>query len=308
MATATYPSIQGAASARVRLLADGSAEVEVAASDMGPGTYTSMTQVAAGRLGLPIEQVRFSLGRSDFPPAPPHGGSQTMAAVGSAVAAAAGAALDEAAKRAVSDQRSPVFGAAFHEVEWRQGRLRRRGDPSPGQPLADIVASHGRPIEAEASTRRDPEVARRYSMHAFGAVFAEVAVDPDLGTVRVRRLVGAYAAGRIVNPRLATSQCTGGMIGGIGMALMELTVLDPRDGRPVNAHMADYLVPVNLDTPAIEVHFVDEDDPHVNPLGVKGIGEIALVGTAPAIANAVFHATGKRLRELPIRVEHILPE
>jgi xanthine dehydrogenase YagR molybdenum-binding subunit len=143
-------------------------------------------------------------------------------------------------------------------------------------------------------------------MQAFGAVFAEVVVDPDLGMVRVRRAVGAYGAGRIVNPRLARSQCIGGMVGGIGMALMEQTVLDARDGRPVNASMADYLVPVNLDIGALEALFVEEDDPHVNPLGVKGLGEIALVGIAPAIANAVFHATGRRVRNLPIRIENLL--
>jgi xanthine dehydrogenase YagR molybdenum-binding subunit len=125
-------------------------------------------------------------------------------------------------------------------------------------------------------------------------------------TVRVRRAVGAYGAGRIVNPRLARSQCTGGMVGGIGMALMERTVLDPRDGRPVNASMADYLVPVNLDIGTLDAVFVEEDDPHVSPLGVKGLGEIALVGMAPAIANAVFHATGRRVRDLPIRIEALL--
>src|SRR5688572_28564909 len=137
-------------------------------------------------------------------------------------------------------------------------------------------------------------------MHAFGAVFVEVAIDPDVKTMSVRRSLGAYGAGRIVNPFLASSQCTGGMIGGIGMALMEQTALDARDGRPVNAHMADYLMPVNLDIGQLEVQFVDEDDPHVNALGVKGLGEIALVGMAPAIANAIHHATGKRVRHLPL--------
>ena len=306
-ASATYPAMFFPASARARILADGSAEVESAASDMGPGTYTSMTQVAAETLGLPLEKVRFSLGRSDFPPAPPHGGSNTMAAVGSAVRAACLALQAEVAKHAVADQRSQVFGADVEAVEWNVGRLRRKGDTSPGQSYSEIVASlGGQPIEAGASAARDPEKAKQYSMHAFGAVFAEVSVDPELGIARVRRALGVYGAGRIVNPRLARSQCTGGMVGGIGMALQERTALDARDGRIVNAHMADYLVPVNLDIPTLEVHFVEEHDPHVNALGVKGLGEIALVGMAPAIANAVFHATGKRLRELPIRIENLL--
>jgi xanthine dehydrogenase YagR molybdenum-binding subunit len=264
-ASATYPVLFSRASARVRLLADGTAEVEVASSDMGPGTYTSMTQVAADALELPLEKVRFSLGRSDYPAAPPHGGSQTMASVGSAIRAACKAVQAEAGNRG--------------------GVL---------------------PVEAEASASRDPETASRFSMHSFGAVFVEVGIDPDVATMRVRRALGVYGAGRIINPRLAHSQCTGGMVGGIGMAIMERTVLDARDGRPVNAHMADYLMPVNLDINRLEAHFVDEEDPHVNPLGVKGLGEIALVGMAPAIANAIFHATGKRVRNLPIMIENVL--
>lgn len=230
-----------------------------------------------------------------------------MASVGSAIRAACLAAQDAAVALAVADQRLRVFGASRDVLEWHEGRLRRRGDTEPGLSYRDIIASGGgKPIEASGSAERPAEVASRFSMHAFGAIFAEVVIDPDVGTVRVRRLVGAYGAGRIVNPRLATSQCTGGMVGGIGMALMERTVLDARDGRPVNAHMADYLTPVNLDMPTMEVHFVDEVDPHVNPLGVKGLGEIALVGVAPAIANAVFHATGRRFRNLPIGIENLL--
>jgi xanthine dehydrogenase YagR molybdenum-binding subunit len=305
-ATATYPVFRAPASARARLMPDGSAEVETAASDMGPGTYTSMTQVAADALGLSPAQIRFQLGRSDFPPTPPHGGSMTMASVGSAVQAACLAARSQAIDRAIADERSALRGASADAVDVREGRISLRSDGSQGQTYAELVAlGGGQPIEAEASSAGGDE-RHRFSMHAFGAVFAEVAVDPDLGMVRVRRAVGAYAAGRIVNPRLAHSQCIGGMVGGIGMALMEQTVLDPRDGRPVNASMADYLVPVNLDIGSIDALFVEEHDPHVNPLGVKGLGEIALVGMAPAIANAVFHATGRRVRDLPIRIENLL--
>jgi xanthine dehydrogenase YagR molybdenum-binding subunit len=227
-----------------------------------------MTQVAAETLSLPAEKVRVSLGRSDYPAAPPHGGSFTLASVGSAVRAACLDALKLKAERGIDRPNEP--------------------------------------IEVSTSTQPDPDATSRYSMHSTGAAFAEVAVDPDVGTILVRRALGAYAAGRIVNPRLARSQCVGGIIGGIGMALMERTVLDARDGRLVNAHMADYLVPVNLDIKEINVVFVDEEDRHVNPLGVKGIGEISLVGMAPAIANAVFHATGKRVRALPIRIEDVL--
>lgn len=306
-ATATYPALQFPASARARVLADGTAEIEAAASDMGPGTYTSMTQVAAETLGLPVDRVRFSLGRSDFPPTPPHGGSQTMAAVGSAIRAACLAVQDLLVERAIANPRSPAHNLGLGALEWVDGHLRRTGDSEAGQSYAEIVAaSDGAPVEATASVSRDPEIDGKYSMHAFGAVFVEVSVDPDVGIARVRRALGVYAAGRIVNPRLAHSQCVGGMIGGIGMALMEHTSLDPRDGRPVNAHMAEYLLPVNLDIPPLDVVFVDEIDPHVNPLGVKGLGEISLVGMAPAISNAVFHATGRRIHELPIRIEHLL--
>ncbi|RWC12336.1 MAG: xanthine dehydrogenase family protein molybdopterin-binding subunit [Mesorhizobium sp.] len=304
-ASATYPAFQAPANALVRLMADGSVEVEAAASDMGPGTYTSMTQVAAEFLGLPTDRIRFRLGRSDYPETPSHGGSWTMASVGSAIREACFEAQAQAAARATQPG-SKLHGLLAPDLEWANGRLQRRGDPSQGLSYQDIVNGSGSPIEARGSAQRAQELAEKYSMHSFGAVLAEVAIDPDVGTIRMRRLVGAYGIGRVVNPLLARSQCTGGMIGGIGMALMERTVLDARDGRPVNAHMADYLMPVNLDVHQLEAHFVEEVDPHVNPLGVKGLGEIALVGTAPAIANAVFHATGKRVRKLPIYIEDVL--
>jgi xanthine dehydrogenase YagR molybdenum-binding subunit len=232
--------------------------------------------VAAETLGLPIERVKFILGDTLLPRAPVHGGSLTMASVGSAVRAACRKA--------------------------RNGALAR----SEASDLMDAMRRLAEPVEATASVKPG-DAEERFSMHAFGAVFVEVAVDPDLGETRVRRIVGAYGAGRIVNPKLARSQCIGGMIGGIGMALMEHAVVDPRNGRVVNANFAEYAVPVHADSPQVmDVIFVEEEDPHVNPLGVKGVGEIALVGVAPAIANAIFHATGRRVRGLPITPDKLL--
>lgn len=276
MATATYPMNYAPASTTARLLPDGTAEVTSASSDMGPGTWTSMTQVAAETLGLPIERVKFILGDTRLPRAPVHGGSMTMASVGSAVEAACRRARDDALARA---------GASD---------------------LTDAMRSLGQPVEASADVKPG-DAAQRFSMHAFGAVFVEVAVDPDLGETRVRRIVGAYGAGRIVNPKTARSQSIGGMIGGIGMALMEHSVVDGRNGRVPNANFAEYAVPVHADTPPVmDVTFVEEHDPHVNPLGVKGVGEIAMVGVAPAITNAIFHATGRRIRSLPVTPDKLL--
>jgi xanthine dehydrogenase YagR molybdenum-binding subunit len=276
MASATYPVYRAPALATARLLPNGTAEVMSASSDMGPGTWTSMTQVAAETLGLPIERVRFILGDTRLPRAPVHGGSMTMASVGSAVQAACRRAREDALARAAAND------------------------------LADAMRRLGQPVEAAADVKPGEE-SQRFSMHAFGAVFVEVAVDPDLGETRVRRIVGAYGAGRIVNPKTTRSQCIGGMIGGIGMALMEHSVMDARNGRVPNANFAEYAVPVHADAPPVmDVIFVDEHDPHVNPLGVKGVGEIAMVGVAPAITNAIFHATGKRIRELPVTPDKLL--
>jgi xanthine dehydrogenase YagR molybdenum-binding subunit len=277
MASATYPMNRAPCSAKARLFPDGTAHVTSAASDMGPGTWTSMTQVAADALGLPIEKVRFELGDTDLPRAPVHGGSLTMASVGSAVQAAC--------------------------LEAKRQAMARAGQPNID--LAEAMRRIGEPVEAEVTSEPGDESAR-FSMHAFGAVFAEVTVDPDLGLTRVRRIIGAYGAGRIVNPKTTRSQCIGGMVGGIGMALLEHTVVDERNGRVVNGSLADYLVPVNADIVELDASFVEEHDPHVNPLGVKGVGEIALVGVAAAIANAVYHATGKRVRDLPITAEKLL--
>jgi xanthine dehydrogenase YagR molybdenum-binding subunit len=276
MASATYPMNYAPASARARVLSDGTAEVTSASSDMGPGTWTSMTQVAAETLGLPIERVKFILGDTRLPRAPVHGGSMTMASVGSAVQAACHRAREDALARGGAND------------------------------LTAAMRRLGQPVEATADVTPGDET-ERFSMHAFGALFVEVAVDPELGETRVRRMVGAYGAGRIVNPKTTRSQCIGGMIGGIGMALMEHSVVDARNGRVPNANFAEYAVPVHADAPPVmDVILVEEHDPHVNPLGVKGVGEIALVGVAPAITNAIFHATGKRIRKLPVTPDKLL--
>ncbi len=280
MATAVYHTNRAAASARATMLADGTALVQSAASDMGPGTYTAMTQVAAETLGLPVAAVRFELGDSELPKAPVHGGSMTMASVGSAVQAACLALRDKC--RSLGGNAEGIEG--YRALLGRHGldRLSADGQAAPG------------------------DEARRFSMYAFGAVFAELRIDPELGTLRLPRLLGAYAAGRIVNPTIAHSQCIGGMVGGIGMALTEQGMWDPRFGRVMNASLADYLVPVNADVPKLDALFVEEQDPHVNPLGVKGLAEIALVGVAPAILNAVYNATGRRIRELPVTPDKLL--
>ena len=279
MATAIYHVARYPTSASATLFADGTATVRCATTDMGPGTYTSATQVAADALGLPMERVRFELGDSTFPPAKEHGGSTTMASVGTAVQAACAAVMAKLAGLASTHGKNDLEGLL------RDARLQR--------------------LDAEASSAPG-EATKTHSSVGFGAVFAEVRVDPDLCTIRVKRLVGAYDAGRIVNPRLAHSQCIGGMVGGIGMALLEEAEWDANLGRVANATIAEYLLPVSADVQELDATFVESEDPIMNPLGVKGLAELGLCGVAPAIANAVWHATGKRIRQLPITPDRLL--
>ena len=276
MATAIYDSGRYPTSASVALLADGTALVRSATTDMGPGTYTSMTQVAADALGLPVSRVRFELGDSTFPPAKEHGGSTTMASVGPAVREACAAVK---AKLAALGEGTDVTAVL------RNAGLDR--------------------IEAEANVQPD-DAMKTHSINGFGAVFAEVRVDMDLCTIRATRIVGAYDAGRIVNPRLAHSQCIGGMAQGIGMALFEAVEWDEHLGRVANGTIAEYIVPVNADIHELDAIFVDTREPLLNPLGVKGVAELGLCGVAPAIANAVWHATGKRIRDLPLTPDRLL--
>jgi xanthine dehydrogenase YagR molybdenum-binding subunit len=305
-AAAVYHTARSECAASARINADGTADVQSGTSDMGPGTYTSMTQVAADALGLPVGRVRFALGDSNFPPAPSHSGSRTMASVGSAVFTAATMLRDRFVRTAIVDPGSPLNGARPEDISVADGRMFVTRDPGRGEGYRDLLRRRGWPsLDAEQTWTPD-DADTRYSMSAYGAVFAEVAVDDLLGTARVRRVYACYDAGRIINPRLAHSQAIGGMVGGIGMALLEGTHLDYRDGRIVNANMSDYLVPVNADVPALDATFLPAEDMIADPIGVKGLGELVIVGVPAAIANAVFNATGKRVTDLPITLEKLL--
>ncbi|MES2742594.1 MAG: xanthine dehydrogenase family protein molybdopterin-binding subunit [Pseudomonadota bacterium] len=306
MATATYPTNRSPAKALASVHADGSAVVRSGSHDLGTGTYTVMAQIAAEALGLPLEKVRFELGDSAMPQAPVSGGSQTVASVGPAVLAAAGAARDKLLAMALADSASPLYGAAMAEVTLENGFLQRRAAPERRESVAALIARHGgRAVEADSASAPGDEK-KQFSMHAFGAVFVEVHVDPDLGTVRVPRIVGSYGVGRLMNRKTGHSQLVGGIVWGVGMALHEKTEIDLRTGRALNANLADYHVPVNADIGTIDITVVEENDLHINPLGAKGIGEIGIVGVAAAIANAVYHATGKRVRDLPITVDKLI--
>ncbi len=305
MATATYPVRRMPASAEACIYPDGRAVIKAGSHDLGTGTYTVLTQVAADALGVPLERIRVELGDTDLPQNPISAGSMTVASTGSAVYLAAVAARDKLVQLAVSDSRSPLHGARHDDVEISGGRLTVGGDGERGESIEALLRRNGgQPIEGRAEAKPGDET-QLYSMHAFGSIFAEVRVDPELGTVRVARLVGAYAAGRILNPKTARSQLMGGITFGMGMALMEHTITDSRSGRYVNADIAEYHIPVHADVPGIEVFFVDEHDEHVDPIGAKGIGEIGMTGVAAAIANAVFHATGVRVRDLPITLDKL---
>ena len=303
MATSTYPAHFAKAEALARMLPDGTAQVTSGAVDLGTGTYTVMAQVAADAIGLPLSAVRFDLGDTEMPEAPRSGGSVTAASCASAVLLAGRALRDRLVRMAVADAGSPLLGARPDEVLVEDGRMSANGRTDS---LAEVVRRAGGAPIAERSKTGPDDDRKRWSLHSFGAQFAEVLVDPDLGLVRVKRLLGVFSGGRILNARLARSQLLGGMVWGIGMALHENTVYDEKLGRIMTRDLADYHLPTHADVPAIEASFVEEEDVHVDPAGVKGLGEIGIVGTAAAIANAVFDATGKRVRSLPITPDKLL--
>jgi xanthine dehydrogenase YagR molybdenum-binding subunit len=307
LGTATYPAHMFQGRARAVLRRDGSGIVETGAHDMGQGAWTALAQIAADSLSLPMDRLDFRAGSSDLPDAGIAGGSGHTATAGMAIHTAGAAVIARLAALATADQRSPLFGAGNAGVMARDGRLHRQDDETRSESYGEILARAGLDeIDGEGTGTADAAAQEAYAMHSHGAVFAEVKVDPDLGQIRVTRMVGAFAAGRIINPHLVRSQYYGGMIWGMSFALHERTIIDPRTGRPMNANLAEYHVPVNADVPSLEAILVDEEDRHVNALGIKGVGEIGITGSAGAIANAVWHATGVRVRHFPITLDQIV--
>ena len=306
MATGIWGAFMSPATARITLRADGTAHVTSATSDIGPGTYTVMTMIAAEYLGLTPEQVEFELGDTKFPRAPSQGGSQTTASVGSAIYGAALAIGAKLLSLANNHPDSPLKSAAAADVELLDGRLQLKKDPSRFVRVADVMKRNGLAEVTETFESRPSEERQEYATLAHGAQFVEVKVDPDLGIIRVTRAIEVTACGKIMNPKASHSQEIGGVVWGIGMALHEATEIDHRYGRIMNPNLQHYHVPVNADVHEIETMFVEEDDLVVNPLGVKGMGELGMVGIPAAIANAVFHATGRRVRDLPITPDKLL--
>jgi xanthine dehydrogenase YagR molybdenum-binding subunit len=305
--TATFPALMFQAEATAILRRDGGGVMEIGAHEMGQGAATALAQIAADSLGLDIDQMEFRTGTSDLPDGGIAGGSAHTATAGAAIHNAGADVVARLADLATNDQRSALYGAGNAGVIARGGRLFRRDDESRSESYPDILGRAGlAAIEGRGKGAADPAAQSNYAMHAHGAVFTEVKVDPHLGQMRVTRVVGAFAAGRIINPRLVQSQLCGGMIWGVSFALHEHAVMDARSGRVMNPNLAEYHVPVNADVPAIEAILVEERDPHVNALGIKGVGEIGVTGSAGAVANAVWHATGVRVRKFPITLDRLI--
>ena len=307
MATGAWEALQMPIAVRIVLTANGHAEVSCATSDIGTGTYTIMAQVAADTLGLPLDNVTIKLGDSTLPQSPVEGGSWIAASVSNGIATTADAVREELLRLAKQMPNSPFADATPDQVALADGKLVSKRDASRTVSIAEAMRNGGVDrIDEEKTTTFADDGSHAHNTHS--AIFVEVKVDEQLDVIRVTRVVSAIAAGRILNTKTARSQIIGGVVWGIGMALHEETLLDHKFGRIMNANIAEYHVPVNADVHDIEVIFVDEPDDIVNPLGIKGPGEIGIVGVAAAIANAIHHATGKRVRDLPITLDKLQRE
>ncbi|HZU32066.1 MAG TPA: xanthine dehydrogenase family protein molybdopterin-binding subunit, partial [Candidatus Angelobacter sp.] len=306
MATETYPARGLPAAAMVRFQPDGRVLVATGSQEIGNGIYTVITQVAAETLGVSPDIVDVKIGDTTLPKAPISAGSMTTVSVTPAIQAAAQQARENLIKLAVDDSESPAHGVSADQIEIKDGKIFQKSAQDKSEPFKALIARHGnQPVEGHADLKPTLDQ-KQFSAHSFGAIFAEVAVDPRIGRVRVRRIVAVYDVGKIMNQKLAQSQFIGGIVWGVSLALFEDTHMDPRLGRFTNANLADYLVPVNADIPDIDVTALDIPDTKVDPLGARGIGEIGITGTGAAIANAIYHATGKRVRDLPITPDKLI--
>ena len=308
VAAAGYPvpPFMPAQHARARLYADGSAVVEAGTQEFGTGVATIMTQVGADALGVPLEAVSAGLGDSELPNISSAVGSAGATMVSASVHAACTALRQQLVERAVADEQSPLHRADPTAIDVENGRMFLRGRPDTGETYGELLGRNRMSYAEDSGTWSPPPLDAPLGLLTFGAQFAEVAVDAELGLVRVRRMVGAFAPGRVLNPKLATSQLMGGMLWGLGQALLEGNEMDTRHGRWAASNLGEYLVPVNADAPDVVVELVEVEDKGFNPLGVKGVGEIGQVGVAAAICNAVFNATGRRIRRLPLAAELVM--
>ena len=307
VATGVWEALMQPTSARARLSADGALEVSVATADIGTGTYTILSQIAADALGVPLEDVTARVGDSSLPRAPVEGGSWTAASAGAAVRLACENLRGQLLQAARGVEHSPLANADFAHVCFVDGAVALAADPSLRVSYAQAMASLGvGHLEAEETAQRASGVDAAWSAYTHAATFVEVRVDEELGVVRVPRVVSAVAAGKILNPLTGRSQIMGGVVMGIGMALHEEGAPDHALARVMNHNFGEYHIPTNADVGEIEAIFVEEQDDKVSPLGVKGLGEIGIVGVAAAVANAVFHATGRRVRDLPITLDKLL--
>ncbi|WP_207535599.1 xanthine dehydrogenase family protein molybdopterin-binding subunit [Desertivirga arenae] len=305
MGVGTFGAHRGAAAVRAKLLANGTVVFQSAVTDIGPGTGTAMVQIASEHLGVSPDKITFQLGNSDFPQAPNQGGSATVATVGSAVVATCKAMKEKLLGMApAADKR--FAGLKVEDVTFDKGYLSLSRSPSVKVAFTDLLKKQNLSELDVLQDSKPNQEANKYSKYSFSVHFAEVHVHPATGQVRVKKVVTCADAGTIVNKKTAANQMIGGVTGGIGMALQEEAVMDHRFGRYVTKDFGDYHVPVHADVPPIEVYFVNKPDYIVDPMGTKGLGEIAIIGVAPAITNAIFNATGKRIRELPVTPDKLI--
>jgi xanthine dehydrogenase YagR molybdenum-binding subunit len=307
MGTCTWPAHQRGADVRVRLLADGTARASCATQDIGTGTYTVFAEIVSDKTGLPVEKVEVVLGDSSLPPGPTSGGSAATASVLPAIAKATESAIQAVLKAASKTPNSPFEKADPKTLKMTVGRVHEQTKPPesgvPFQQILTLAKLAG--LDGQAKTNSTPEQ-EKYSSHSFGAHFCEVSFDPEIVRLRVTRWLTVIDGGRMINEKTARNQIMGSVTMGIGMGMLEEAVYDPRTGHPINNNYADYLVAVNTDVPNVEVEFLDFPDTVLNEYGARGIGEIGLTGCASALTSATYHATGVRVRELPIRIEKLM--